>query len=136
MKVENLLLPLHDMPRQITSHASARLSAAAELGPPEDEERSCDAHSRSGLPPARPGGSPAGKRKAAEFIIKDGNAAIYRGKLPPIPESLKRDIVRRENGVVSYFVRNVGSTAREYMRDVIEFYAEKGFAPVIDTIQM
>lgn len=76
-----------------------------------------------------------GKRKAAEFIIKDGNAAIYRGKLPPIPESLKRDIVRRENGVVSYFVRNVGSTAREYMRDVIEFYAEKGFTPVIDTIQ-
>ena len=79
-----------------------------------------------------------GKRKGhpgLEFIIKDGNAAIYRGKLPPIPESLKRDIVRRENGVVSYFVRNVGSTAREYMRDVIEFYAEKGFTPVIDTIQ-
>ena len=79
-----------------------------------------------------------GKRKGhpgLEFIIKDGNAAIYRGKLPPIPESLTHDIVRRENGVVSYFVRNVGSTAREYMRDVIEFYAEKGFTPVIDTIQ-
>ena len=79
-----------------------------------------------------------GERKGhpgLELIIKDGNAAIYRGKLPPIPESLKRDIMRRENGVVSYFVRNVGSTAREYMRDVIEFYAEKGFTPVIDTIQ-
>ena len=77
----------------------------------------------------------AGKRNGLEYIIKDGNAAIYRGKLPPIPESLKRDIVRRENGVISYFARNVGSPAREYMRDVIEFYAEKGFTPARVTIQ-
>lgn len=79
-----------------------------------------------------------GKRKGhpgLEFIIKDGNAVIYRGKLPPIPESLKRDIVSSKNGLMTYFMRNAGSTAREYMRDVIEFYAEKGFAPVIDTIQ-
>lgn len=76
-----------------------------------------------------------GKRKATEFFIKSGNAVIYRGTLPPIPQRLKCDIVRRENGVVSYFVRNVGSTAREYMRDVIDFYAENGFTPVIDTIQ-
>lgn len=79
-----------------------------------------------------------GKRKwnpGLELIIKDGNAAIYRGKLPPIPESLKRDIVNFRGGVTTYIERNVGSTAREYMRDVIEFYAEKGFTPVIDTIQ-
>lgn len=76
-----------------------------------------------------------GKRKATEFIIKSGNAVIYRGTLPPIPESLKRDIVDFRGGVTTYFARNVGSPAREYMRDVIEFYAEKGFTPVIDTIQ-
>lgn len=76
-----------------------------------------------------------GKRKATEFIIKSGNAVIYRGTLPPIPQRLKCDIVRRENGMISYFARNVGSPAREYMRDVIEFYAEKGFTPAIDTIQ-
>lgn len=79
-----------------------------------------------------------GKRKGhpgLELIIKDGNAAIYRGKLPPIPESLKRDIVNFRGGVTTYIARNCGSTAREYMRDVIEFYAEKGFTPVIDTIQ-
>lgn len=79
-----------------------------------------------------------GERKGhpgLELIIKDGNAAIYRGKLPPIPESLKRDIVNFRGGVTTYIARNCGSTAREYMRDVIEFYAEKGFTPVIDTIQ-
>ena len=76
-----------------------------------------------------------GKRNGLEYIIKDGNAAIYRGKLPPIPESLKRDIVNFRGGVTTYIERNCGSTAREYMRDVIEFYAEKGFTPVIDTIQ-
>lgn len=76
-----------------------------------------------------------GKRKATEFIIKSGNAVIYRGILPPIPQRLKCDIVRRENGMISYFARNVGSPAREYMRNVIDFYAEKGFTPAIDTIQ-
>lgn len=76
-----------------------------------------------------------GKRNGLEYIIKDGNAAIYRGKLPPIPESLKRDIVNFRDGVTTYIARNCGSTAREYMRDVIEFYSEKGFTPVIDTIQ-
>lgn len=76
-----------------------------------------------------------GKRKATEFIIKNGNAVIYRGTLPPIPQRLKCDIVRRENGMISYFARNVGSPSREYMRDVIDFYAENGFTPAIDTIQ-
>lgn len=77
----------------------------------------------------------AGKRNGLEYIIKDGNAVIYRGKLPPIPESLKRDMVDFRGGVTTYIERNCGSTAREYMRDVIDFYAEKGFTPVIDTIQ-
>lgn len=77
----------------------------------------------------------AGKRNGLEYIIKDGNAVIYRGKLPPIPESLKRDMVDFRGGVTTYIERNCGSTAREYMRDVIDFYAENGFTPVIDTIQ-
>ncbi len=77
----------------------------------------------------------AGYRNGLEYIIKDGNAAIYRGKLPPIPESLKRGIVNFRGGVTAYIERNYGITAREYMRDVIDFYAENGFTPAIDTIQ-
>lgn len=76
---------------------------------------------------------PHGKRKARRAWIYDGaEAVIFRGTLPPVPDSLK---YADAAGGDLQRLRFAGMDSGEYLRDVVNYYTAQGFAPVVDTVQ-
>lgn len=79
---------------------------------------------------------PPGKRKGGRMYLHTGKPSIiYRGILPPIPESLKYSDISERNGVTVRRVRFSGANYREFLRDVVRYYDALGYRPIIDTFQ-
>lgn len=76
--------------------------------------------------------TPAGKRKPERvYIYKGKEALLYRGALPDVPASIKYT----DCGGNLQRVNFAGDGAKDFLREVIKYYAALGFAPVVDTIQ-
>lgn len=75
---------------------------------------------------------PAGKRKAGGMYIYGGrDTLIYRGILPAIPDSLKYIDV----GPNMRRYRAMGADYKDYLKDVVKYYAAMGHTPALDTFQ-
>lgn len=78
--------------------------------------------------------TPAGKRKPQTIHITPGmDCVIWRGILPDVPDSIK--YTDCDSSGMMRRVNYSGEGAREYMKNVIEYYQALGFVPVVDTVQ-
>lgn len=64
-------------------------------------------------------------KPSAEFVL-------YRGDLPEIPDALKYEPTSTPT---MHRLRAAGMGYKEYLKDVIKFYAAQGHEPIIDTFQ-
>lgn len=73
-----------------------------------------------------------GRRKAGMMHIYSGrDTLIYRGILPAIPDSLKYIDV----GPNMRRYRAMGADYKDYLKNVLKYYAAMGHTPALDTFQ-
>ena len=74
---------------------------------------------------------PEGKIKAIFFTF-DGDAVIYRGILPPVPDEIRYTKTDNPSMMMLNFA---GEFCRDYLKAVIKHYATLGYTPAIDSFQ-